>query len=390
MTTRFVRIGENLVDLARLRPAFPHINARTDYGAVGDRTTDDQAALVAALTDGLADGLPVYLPPGIYRHTERLSVDSVTLFGVVPGAATLLGSTVAAHAVDLTGTSPEIHNVTVAGPSKAPRSSDRGGNGIYINAATGYVVRGCQVLDVPGAGIMTEFSSGGLVRGNQVQRTGADGIYTTEGTYGTEIAYNRLIVTGDDAIGVAAYPSGGMTHDVLIHHNSVLGNFESRGITVNGGDNITIHSNHIDGGTAGITTCSTAEFGTLTTSDVEAYGNTVRNINQARQDTGTIGGGALHLWNDLASADTGISVHDNRVYAPGLHGVYVGGTGAITATLAGNAFYLPDGLTRYLSDNSSAAITETGVTSGLLGDYPGDLVAASVGGIDPSYRYIPS
>lgn len=380
-----------IVDLARLRPTFPHLDARRDFGAAGDRSTDDQAALEDALAEGRDQGLPVYLPPGGYVHSARLPVESVTVFSVVPGAAALLGTGAITHACDLTGTNPGLHNLVIAGPGKAPRTSDRGGNGVYINGATGYIVRGCHLLDHSGTAIMGEFSSGGLVRGNLIERTGADGIYHTEACHDVEVAYNRTMSTGDDALSVASYPSGGQTHNIEFHHNSVLGQYEARAITVNGGNAITIHDNHVDGGTAGITTCSTTEFGTLATSNVEAYSNTVRRINQARQNTGTIGGGALHLWNDLGSADTGISMHNNQIYDPGLYGIFVGGTGSITASVINNSFAMDAALTLYQRTGGGAGtITQTGNTRGTVASYTGDLVAATVGGIDPTYRYAPA
>lgn len=398
MTARFGRMTvggtPRVVDLYATRPSsFTYLNAAS-YGATGDGSTNDQTALQAAFTAGKNAGLPVFVPPGTYRHSGRLTVDSVKVFSTAARSCTLYGFNDLTNAIDMRGTNPGLHNLTIRGPGKSPRSSDRGGNGVYIYQATGYVVRGCHIHSVTGAGIMTEEGSNGLIRGNFVEITGADGIYQTEGTHHLEVSYNRTVTTGDDALSVTSYATtAGYCHDVAFHHNSVIGNFESRAITINGSStNIAVYANHIDGGTAGVSTASVTEWGTLPTTGVEVYGNTIRNINQTRQDVGTIGGGALHCYDDLASSsDSGITMHDNRIYNPGLHGIEIAGTRPVTASFTSNAFYMLASLTLKDVSNShgSTVITETSSTRSTVDAYPGDLVSPSVGGIDTTYRYVP-
>ena len=147
----------------------------------------------------------------------------------------------------------------------------------------------------------------------------------------------------------------------------------------------------IDGGTAGIAVTSVAEWLTRSSTGVEAHGNTIRNINQARQDTGTIGGGVISFWNDVVGgSDSALSFHDNRIYGPGLYGIYSGGNRPIAASVASNAFYMEAALTLASSANGSATITQSPAnTRALTAAYPGDLVPATVGGIDTIYRYTP-
>lgn len=391
-TRRLVRLAVGgtirVVDLFRALPAFPHLTV-TSYGANGNGTTDNQTAFTTALAAAKSQGLPLFVPPGTYRHTGQLTVDSAVLFGVNASSTTLLGATIGAQAINLTGTNPGLHCLTVTGTGAAPRTSDRPNNGIYVNQATGYTIRNVHVQNVPGAGIMVENSSGGLVRSNFVEANGADGIYHTEGSHNVEVSYNKTYSTGDDAISVTSYnDAAGYCHDFDIHHNAVLGNWQSRAMSVNGASaGITIHDNHIDGGTSGISCTSVSAWGTLQTRGVTAYGNTIRNVNQSKQDVGTIGGGAMSFWNDLSGSDSGLSFHDNRIYNPGLYGIYAGGTGVITASVSTNAFYLGGTLLR--PDDTSAVITQTGNTTAAVNAYPGDLVPRTVGGIDPTYRYTP-
>ena len=62
------------------RPSFLGVafaNARTDFGAVGDGVADDTAALRAAL----ASGRPLFLPFGIYKVDDTLTLCNTTLVG---------------------------------------------------------------------------------------------------------------------------------------------------------------------------------------------------------------------------------------------------------------------------------------------------------------------
>jgi hypothetical protein len=372
-------------------PSFAHINV-TDYGAVGNDATDNQTALQNAFNAGKAQGKPVYVPPGTFRHSGRLTVDSVAVFGASAQQSHLKGTTVIKHAIDMTGAAPGLYNLMISGPGKSPRTSNRGGNGIYVSHADGYVIRNSHVLNVSGAGIMVEAGKHGGVFSNFIELTGADGIYHTEGSAYGEVGYNRTQTTGDDAISVTSYGSVlGDIHDFNIHHNAVLGNFESRAITVNGGYNVNIHDNHINGGTAGLSVSSASAWSSRGTSRVSISNNTIRNINQTRQNAGLIGGGALHLWNDQPdSTDSGITFSANQIYNPGLYGVYIAGTSPITAQVINNSFYMDadDKLVR--NDNAAGTqVTLSKNSTATTSAYSGDRVPASIGGIDRTYKYSP-
>lgn len=373
-------------------PTFPHLRAR-DYGVMGNGYTDDQTSLTNAFAASATQGLPLFLHRGVYRHSGRLTVSGAVVFAASLGAAILRGSTVETHAIDMEGDGSELHNLVIEASSRYPRTSGRGGNGVYVNGAINFTIRNCHIQQVTGAGIMLENTpSYGLIRNCQVDATGADGIHTVEGAHHVEIAYNRTVETGDDAISIGSYDSpAGAVHDIEIHHNTCVGNFQSRALTMNGGGpNVVFHHNHVDGGTAGMTTCSALDFLNAQTNGVEFHSNTIRNINQRFQDTGTIGGGAVHLWNDQPGSDSALSFHDNQVYNPGLYGIYVGGTSPITATVSNNSFYMDAGLTLSVNDNTgTTAITQSGNTRALTSAYPGDLIPVSVGGVDAAYQYAP-
>ncbi len=81
----------------------PHRNVKA-YGAVGDGSTDDTAAIQSAL-DAANDGDTIFLPPGTYRVTSTLSQSNKSLAIVGMGSGT---STIRAeHGTNGIGLNPE-------------------------------------------------------------------------------------------------------------------------------------------------------------------------------------------------------------------------------------------------------------------------------------------
>lgn len=358
----------------------------TAYGATANDTTDDQSAIQAAINAAKAAGDTVYVPTGTFRHSGRLTLDGVVMYGNGNDQSVLKGTTYVKHAIDLRGDDPGLYNLTIEGTGTGPRSSDRGGNGVYILNSDGYVVQNVHVKNVSGAGIMTEFGSNGKILHNLVELTGADGIYSTEATNNLEVAYNKTIATGDDAISFTSYSNAAKVHDIDVHHNTVTGNWQSRSITVNGGDAIQIHDNHVDGGTAGISVGATTAWGSTQNSNISATNNTVRDATFTGE--GTIGGGALHLYNNRGGTDTNITFTGNQVYNPADSGIYVWGTNQIDADVLNNKFYMTASHQVYENDNPGATqITESGNMRYDPSAYTGDMISASVGGIDPNFQY---
>jgi hypothetical protein len=229
----------------------------------------------------------------------------------------------------LTGTKPGLYNIKVIGNGGA-RTGNNNDMGIFVDNATGYVIENCFVTNTTAAGIFTNFGTGGEILHNVVQSTNADGIMQTEDTTNLEIAYNQTITTGDDGISITSYNDGEpQSGNIIVHDNSVIGNTVSRSITVNGGTNIKIYNNHVDGGTAGISVGATTEWGSLQDSNVTVYNNTIKNTTFTGE--GTIGGGAIHLYNNESGTDTGIVYYDNQVSNYAHYGIFVWGTNQIQA-----------------------------------------------------------
>src|SRR2546425_144228 len=85
-------------------PAWQLVDVR-QYGAKGDGTTDDTAALTAALSS--AAGKTLFFPSGTYLHSSTLSVASSTT--VIGYGATLRAAS---------GTADEVTGLSLSGVSK--------------------------------------------------------------------------------------------------------------------------------------------------------------------------------------------------------------------------------------------------------------------------------
>lgn len=57
-----------------------------DFGAIGDRTSDDTQAFKSAVEKAVITKLPVYIPGGEYRLTDTIELKSVTMYGYISGA----------------------------------------------------------------------------------------------------------------------------------------------------------------------------------------------------------------------------------------------------------------------------------------------------------------
>ena len=194
---------------------------------------------------------------------------------------------------------------------------------MLVQYATGFTVENVHVVSSSSVGIFTIGGTNGSILHNTIEGTRADGIYTTVASSHITVANNLTIATGDDAISVSSYTGDpDYTHDITIKNNTVTGNWESRSITVNGGHNITISDNYIDGGTAGVSVGSESEWGTRDVYDVLVTGNTIQHTTFTGE--GTIGGGGLSLYSNVGAAD--LTLTGNATYLPAHDGILVLGT----------------------------------------------------------------
>lgn len=141
------------------------INAR-EYGAVGDGTTDDTAALQDALDALSTTGGLLYLPPGEYRVTSTLTFDGeITIVGAGP-VASIVAYEGEGYAFDYSTHGTRAFRVNIESLRVTYGVDADGGIALYdVSLAT------CRRVEVLGPGIGTNgngFYVGGTINGNAV------------------------------------------------------------------------------------------------------------------------------------------------------------------------------------------------------------------------------
>ena len=251
----------------------------TSFGVAPSETKDQTAAIQAAL-DALKPGEWLVFPAGKYLHSKSLKVrvtgvtiwsdgatmvatnpldtammmqaDNTSLYGFRMHTATTTRGSALQHARIVIApngntTGPRVRNVTVrrnivehAGAPGTTYANGSSASGIFVYHADTF-----------------------LVAENTVKRTLADAIHMTGGSINGRVIKNIVRENGDDMIAVVSYMASAGTaistmtssmttlrdqrlnRNILITDNDVKGNYWGRGITVVGGENVTIQNNTI-------------------------------------------------------------------------------------------------------------------------------------------------
>jgi len=241
------------------------------YGAVGDDSTDCLAAFDLAKVSK-----KVFVPDGNFNISSILVLDGVQMNG--NGEASIVSGTVQGDcAISLIGDAPSIKNIYKKHKNVSAKTSTDAGAGINVSAATRATVENCRVDGSSGVGILiTNATTDYHIRGNTILNTLADGIHNTHESTKGFITENYVFNSGDDCIAVVSYTTKATkVTDILIDGNKVY-NGQSRGITVVGGDDVTIVNNTVNNSTyAGILIHSDASYGTYGCLNVKADNNTL-------------------------------------------------------------------------------------------------------------------
>lgn len=252
----------------------------TDFGARGDDDRDDTAAIVRALA-ALRPGQWLVFPPGRYLHDRRLLLRTrdivldgrgATLHATNPGDMALLVQADAVQIIGFTLTAATDHRRTAPWESRIavwrPAAQRRGAPPL-----SGVVIRDNRLVptaDDPNSSASAAIFVSGvrdfIVAGNTVVRSLSDGIHITGGARDGRVVGNTVRETGDDMIAVVSYLGDGMwtrdqtaelaaslqarredmlVRNVLIADNDVEGQYWGRGISVVGGEQVTIRANRI-------------------------------------------------------------------------------------------------------------------------------------------------
>ena len=243
------------------------------YGAAGDSTTNDTAAIQAAVDAAEAAGRgEVYFPSGIYSIATNFSTngDNITFRG--SAGSIILATTSATPFVIAHGAS----NIVVDGlsfTSTADTLFTAGRASIDINPAastphpTGITITNCTFYDTYTCGVSGELLNDVIVDGCVFKNMGEHGVYFA--TYSTNIVVSNCIFDGDDTAirGGSGVKLSGTGAQFATISGNVISGFSSNGVLVEDCiGNATISNNILRGNKVGV------RFG------ASAANDTVRNI----------------------------------------------------------------------------------------------------------------
>jgi hypothetical protein len=299
----------------RSLPPAGHLNVRA-FGAIGDGQADDTAVIQRAL-NALAPGQWLIFPPGQYRHASRLVVarSGVTLSGY---GATLHASNSADQALLIQASGVRVQGFTMTAITDRRRHAPWESRiAIWRDGDAWPPLTDVQVYDnqiiesgAPGSSGANSSSSaaifvhrvhGFVVAGNEIRRSLSDGIHITGGARHGRVWGNTVRESGDDMIAIVSYLIQGdaradpvhqyaaqyaqrlereRVQDVLIAHNDVAGQYWGRGISVVGGQDVTIAHNRIDATThaAGVYIAREQGWGSFGVRNVRVQGNLITRV----------------------------------------------------------------------------------------------------------------
>jgi polygalacturonase len=278
-------------------PAVPADALRvTDFGALPDDELDDDAAIARAL-QALKPGGWLVFPPGRYRqaHSVLVSVAGVTLWG--PGA-TLQATDPRDHTLGLRADGVRLYGLTLTARPDQRRSEpaqarisiyrDRRDNPEGTTPQRGNVVRGVTIDGAGSVGILVYGAAEFTVAGNAVRNTLADGIHLTGGSRHGRVLDNRVRDTGDDLVSIVSYDGAPPVRDVLVAGNDVAGARWGRGLSIVGGEHLTLRGNTVTGVAhgAGVLVAQEGNWHTHGVRDVRIEDNRLREIQTPAARTG--------------------------------------------------------------------------------------------------------
>ena len=251
----------------------------TSFGARGDDGNDDTGAIQAAI-NAAQPGQWIVFPAGRYIHNKSIRVNKA---GVVlwSEGATLHGTNPLDQAVWLEADGASVYNFTMTAVTDIRRTAPWESRIAVFGGANprkllrNNVIRNNRVLwsGEPGTPLANASSSAGifiynatnfLVAQNTVARSLADAIHITAGSYNGRVLRNTVKEPGDDLIAMVSYVGSAnlsasqvnaefsarrsreLVRNVLVANNDTSGNYWGRGITVVGGEAITIENNKIN------------------------------------------------------------------------------------------------------------------------------------------------
>ena len=175
-----------------------------DFGAKGDGSTDDQAALQKAFDQAKATGKSVWIPAGTYNHSDVIKVDSdVKVSGV--GDQTVLHATNASKAaIELTGSNSVLSNLKLTSDS-ATRIPNAEASDVWINHADHAQVSHVTAVGSGANSVTVDASTNSIVDHVLGVGSNADGIAILNGSQHNTVQNSIVRQAGDDSFSDDSY-----------------------------------------------------------------------------------------------------------------------------------------------------------------------------------------
>lgn len=120
------------------------IDVVAEHGAVGDDSTNNDAAFAAAMSAAPAGGCVIYLPPGIFRVSNTITVNKPVIFRGAGRAISTIRTTHATNDVfDVTAQGAGFEQMRIASINGTTRT---GGYGVDMNTTADVYMDRCDIL----------------------------------------------------------------------------------------------------------------------------------------------------------------------------------------------------------------------------------------------------
>lgn len=282
----------------------------TSYGA-------DPAASAATNTTALNNcnsaantaGKSCFIPAGNYTHNAFTWTGPAGLYGA--GSTSILtGASHTACEMLIAGNSGTLSNYVSVCPQSTRDSTHW--NIFFNRTVSGWTVDSVEIQGGDAGGIINFFAANGTFTNNYIHDTLADCLYTTDGSSNTIVANNKMRNCGDDSISNVSFSgdADGIVTNSLDQNNDVGFQSNGRGISVVGGQNITIIGNLVQN--------TLANAGVYLADEPSFNSRAVTNIIVQNNYLGTVSGstgqpGILAYAGQGSPGVTSVSINNNTV-----------------------------------------------------------------------------
>ncbi len=305
----------------------------SSFGAIPDGVTDNLSAIQAAFNYALAHHCTALIPAGNFAYTGTPIATSIAVSGT-GASSVLIPLNPAEEALVLSGSDPSATNFSMRSTATLRLTTPQSGMVLALNA-TNYRVQNLLISGSASVGIMSYNSSHGQILDNTVQNTLADSITQIVGSSSITVSGNRTLNSGDDGISTVSYVGSPMVSGITVQGNTILSNLGGRGISVVGGNNVTIKQNYVSNpdGFSDIYVAAENQWDTLGVSNVAVTSNTLLD--------GGPNQGTLTIYNSQGPTYTvtGLTVSTNQFVDPPFAAIQLVGNGVETLQVENNTDY---------------------------------------------------